>query len=96
LTASLKRGAHPALKELDESHIETDAPSDELLAVHEALDQLEAEDALAAKVVKLRYFVGMTIPEVGDALSIAPRTADGHWLFARAWLKRAIGDQTSL
>jgi RNA polymerase sigma factor (TIGR02999 family) len=94
--ASLKRGGRPPLEELDESQIETDAPSDELLAVHEALDQLQAEDPLAAKVVKLRYFVGMTIPEVADVLGIAPRTVDRHWLFARAWLKRALRDQTSL
>ncbi|MCB9911403.1 MAG: sigma-70 family RNA polymerase sigma factor [Planctomycetes bacterium] len=94
--ASLKRGASVPLEAFDESQIETSAPSDELLAVHEALDQLEAEDLLAAKVVKLRYFVGMTIPEVADALGIAPRTADRHWLFARAWLKRAIRDEPPL
>ena len=45
---------------------------------------------VAAEVVKLRYFVGMTIPEIGDALGLAPRTADRHWAFARAWLKQAI------
>ena len=66
------------------------APSGEVLAVHEALDSLAAEDKTAADVVKLRYFVGMTIPEIADALGLAPRTVDRHWSFARAWLKRAI------
>ena len=69
------------------------APSAEILAVHDALDALAAEDPLSAEVVKLRYFVGMRIPEIADALGIAARTADRHWAFARAWLKQAIEGQ---
>ena len=88
--ASLKRGLDQPLEELHESRIEMAAPSDEILAVHEALDALSAEDATAAEVVKLRYFVGMTIPEIAEALEISPRIADRHWVFARAWLKGAI------
>jgi RNA polymerase sigma factor (TIGR02999 family) len=91
--ASLKRGADYSLDELHESAIESTAPTDEILAVHEALDALAAEDTTAAEVVKLRYFVGMTIPEIAEALEISPRTADRHWLFARAWLKGAIRRQ---
>jgi RNA polymerase sigma factor (TIGR02999 family) len=90
--ASQKRGGAQAAEELHESRIALGAPSQEVLAVHEALDQLAAEQPLAAEVVKLRYFVGMTIPEVAEALGIAPRTADRHWQFARAWLKQAIQD----
>jgi RNA polymerase sigma factor (TIGR02999 family) len=88
--ASLKRGLDQPKEELHESRIEMAAPSDEILAVHEALDALAAEDATAANVVKLRYFVGMTIPEIAEALEISPRSADRHWVFARAWLKGAI------
>jgi RNA polymerase sigma factor (TIGR02999 family) len=88
--ASEKRGGGQPAEELHESRIELRAPSAEILAVHDALDELAAEDRMAAEVVKLRYFVGMTIPEIADALGIAPRTADRHWSFARAWLKRAI------
>ena len=91
--ASLKRGADQPLDELHESQIEMTAPADEILAVHDALDALSAEDATAAEVVKLRYFVGMTIPEIAGALGISPRSADRHWLFARAWLKGAIRGQ---
>jgi RNA polymerase sigma factor (TIGR02999 family) len=93
--AALKRGQDPAVEELHESRIETSAPTDEILAVHEALDLLSAEDATAAEVVKLRYFVGMTIPEIAEALGISPRSADRHWLFARAWLKRAMQEPPS-
>lgn len=90
--ASLKRGGDQSIGELNESRIELKAPSDEVLAVHDALEALEVEDALAAQVVKLRYFVGMTIPEIAEALEMSPRSADRHWAFARAWLKRAIQD----
>jgi len=88
--AAQKRRGAESLEELHESNIELPAPSDEVVAVHEALDGLAAEDAVAAEVVKLRYFVGMTVPQVAEALELAPRTVDRHWAFARAWLKRAI------
>ena len=88
--SSLKRGLDQPLEELHESRIEMPAPSAEILAVHEALDALAAEDATAAEVVKLRYFVGMTIPEIAEALEISPRSADRHWVFAKAWLYGAI------
>jgi RNA polymerase sigma factor (TIGR02999 family) len=91
--ASLKRGVDQPLEELHESRIELTAPTAEILAVHDALDALAAEDATAAEVVKLRYFVGMTIPEIAEALGISPRSADRHWHFARAWLKGAIRSQ---
>ena len=87
---SLKRGLGQPKEELHESQIAHSAPPEEMLAVHEAVDALAAEDATAALVVKLRYFVGMTIPEVAEALDISPRTADRHWVFARAWLKTAL------
>jgi RNA polymerase sigma factor (TIGR02999 family) len=90
--ASLKGGGEQSLEELHESRIELAVPSDEILAVHEAFDALAAEDATAAQMVKLRYFVGMTIPEIAEALEISPRSADRHWLFAHAWLKGAIRD----
>jgi RNA polymerase sigma factor (TIGR02999 family) len=88
--AALKRGSGLAPGELHESKIEFGAPTEEMLAVHAALDALDAEDHLAAEVVKLRYFVGLTIPEIAEALDISPRSADRNWAFARAWLKTAI------
>lgn len=88
--AALKRGGNQAAEELNESKIELCAPTEEILAVHEALDGLAAEDLLAAKVVKLRYFVGLSIPEIAEALGLSPRSADRHWAFARAWLQKTI------
>lgn len=92
--ARLKRGGGgEPLEELLESKIEMPAPPDEILAVHEALDRLAAEDPISVQVVKLRYFVGMSVPEVADALGLAARTVNRHWSFARAWLKQAIEDE---
>ncbi len=60
------------------------------IAGNDALETLALEDPQAAEVVRMRYFVGMTVPEIADALELAPRTVDRHWAFARAWLKRTI------
>ena len=70
-------------------------PSEELLAVNDALAALALEDRQAAEVVQMRYFVGMTVPEIADALGLSSRTVDRHWAFARAWLKRTIRSSLS-
>jgi RNA polymerase sigma factor (TIGR02999 family) len=87
---SKKRGGGQTVEELHESRIEMPAPSEEVLAVGEALVLLEKHDAVAAEVVKLRYFAGLTVPEVAEFLRMSPRTVDRHWAFARAWLKQII------
>ena len=79
-----------APEELHESRLEIQAPADELLAVHEALDGLAAVDATAAQLVKLRYFVGMTLPEAAEALGLSLRSAERLWTFSRAWLRDAL------
>lgn len=86
----LKHGANVLGEELHESRIAISVPSDELLAVNDALATLALEDPQAAEVVQMRYFVGMTVPEIAAALDLAPRTVDRHWAFARAWLKRTV------
>jgi len=85
-----KHGANLIGEELHESRIAMSAPSEELLAVNDALATLALEDPQAAEVVQMRYFVGMTIPEIAAALDLAPRTVDRPWAFARAWLNRTI------
>ena len=83
---SLKRGGGIEHEELHETAIVLTAPPDELLAVHEALDKLASEDPSAAELVKLRYFVGMTMEEAAMALGLAKRTAENLWTYARVWL----------
>jgi RNA polymerase sigma factor (TIGR02999 family) len=62
------------------------ANEDELLAVHEALDQLADEDPEKAELVKLRFFAGLTLEEAGSVMGISERTAKRHWAYAKAWL----------
>ena len=90
-----QRLKHGASQELNESRIAVAVPSEELLAVNEALAALAVEDPDAAEVVQMRYFVGMTVPEIADALGLSPRTVARHWAFARAWLKSTLRDSLS-
>lgn len=90
---SLKRGGGAGHDELDESAIILTAPPDELLAVHDALDRLAGQDASAAQLVKLRYFVGMTMDEAATAMGLPKRTAENLWTYARVWLHREITKQ---
>jgi RNA polymerase sigma factor (TIGR02999 family) len=78
--------------EQDGAVLQSAHPPEELIAVDEALEKLEIENPQAARVVKLRYFAGMTVPEVAKALGIAPRTVDRTWQGARAWLFRELSD----
>ena len=65
-------------------------PDDELLALHEALDQLATEDPLKAQLVELRYFAGLTGDQAAEVLGISPSAADRHWVFALAWLQTKV------
>jgi RNA polymerase sigma factor (TIGR02999 family) len=89
---SLKRGSQPRREDLHESHLLQQAPSEEMLAVHEALDRLADYDLTAAELVKLRYFVGMTMDEAATALDLPLRSAERLWGFARAWLRHEIAE----
>jgi RNA polymerase sigma factor (TIGR02999 family) len=81
----------------DRTRVELREPSaagpvpDEILAVHEALAELEKEDPLKAQIVNLRYFTGMSVPETAQVLGISERTLHRHWRFIKAWLKSRLG-----
>ncbi|MGA4578723.1 ECF-type sigma factor [Limisphaera sp. VF-2] len=85
-----KRGGGAERVELQEGCAVTDPPAEEVLAVHEALDALAAEDSVAAELVKLRYFVGLTMEEAASVVGLPVRTAERRWAFARAWLRRRL------
>jgi RNA polymerase sigma factor (TIGR02999 family) len=63
---------------------------DQLLAVNEGLDRLAELDPRPARVVELRFFGGLTVPEVALVLGVSQRTIEGDWTHARAWLKREL------
>ena len=59
-------------------------------ALHEALEQFAAHDPLKAKLVELRFFGGLTLPEAAECLGVSLSTADRAWRYARAWLYAAM------
>ena len=69
---------------------------EQLLALHEALDRLAVHDAVKAELVKLRFFVGLTIEETAKVLGLSEPTAKRHWTYARAWLYREIRESSSI
>ena len=85
-----KHGGQRDRESLDPDRIAAPVPDDELLALHEALDRLAEKHPEKAELVKLRYFAGLTADEAATALGISPSTADRHWNYARAWLRRAM------
>jgi RNA polymerase sigma factor (TIGR02999 family) len=87
---SLRRGANLRRQPIEDLEIEAPEPSLDVLSVNEALDRFQGVDATAAQIVKLRYFVGLTIPQVAEALGISTSTADRSWAYARAWLHTAL------
>jgi DNA-directed RNA polymerase specialized sigma24 family protein len=86
----LARGGYAEREEDFESKLVVPAPEEELLAVNEALDQLATVDPQSAELVKLRYFVGLTMPESAEAMGLPLRSAERMWAFARAWLRKAM------
>jgi RNA polymerase sigma factor (TIGR02999 family) len=89
---AVKRGGGTRRLDLDDLALTSDERGDELLALDEALDELERHDAQAARLVQLRYFAGLSHQEAADALGIGRRAADRLWALARAWLYRQISE----
>ena len=90
---ALRHGGGQHRVDLDHVDLASATDGDQLLAVNDALDKLAAQDKLEAELVKLRYFVGMTLEESAEVLGISARTADNYWAHARAWLFHEIKSQ---
>jgi RNA polymerase sigma factor (TIGR02999 family) len=71
----------------------TGTPSDNFLALDEALTKLAKEEPAKAELVKLRYFTGLTVEEAADAMGISRTTASRYWTYARVWLFSELSDQ---
>jgi RNA polymerase sigma factor (TIGR02999 family) len=84
------------LDEVEPAAVEPDR--DDVLALDEALRQLEAKDPRKAELVKLRFFAGLTAVQAAAALGVSPSTAEKDWMYARSWLRlninRLSGDQS--
>jgi RNA polymerase sigma factor (TIGR02999 family) len=88
--ATARRGGGMQRQAVDPDATASPEPREDLLALDASLDRLAAEDPLKADLVKLRYFVGMSLAEAAAALGLSERTASRHWAYARAWLRRAV------
>ena len=86
----LRHGGQRKRMDLEALHVADEPVSDELLALDEALQNLAQEEPIAAEVVNLRYFAGLTIPQTAESLDISVRTANRHWAYAKAWLFDAM------
>jgi RNA polymerase sigma-70 factor, ECF subfamily len=87
---SQKRGGAARAVTLDDDAGVVRAQDEELLAVHEAVDRLQAADARKGAVVELRYFGGLTVDEAAEALGVSPETVARDWQVARLWLLRQL------
>jgi RNA polymerase sigma factor (TIGR02999 family) len=81
-----KRGGHHQRVELHSGLAASPEPDLDLIALDEALDRLAARDPDKAKLVELRFFAGLTMPEVAEVLGVSLATAERRWAYAKAWL----------
>src|SRR4051794_29180652 len=87
----LKHGGGRQRVDLDQLQLHEEGSPEDLLALDEALTRLADEEPVVAEVVKLRYFAGLTIDQTAAALQLSARTANRHWVYARAWLYQQLG-----
>jgi RNA polymerase sigma factor (TIGR02999 family) len=88
----LKHGGERQRISLETVDSLVEAPSEDLVALDEALARLTADDPIKAEVVKLRFFAGLTMPEVAQTLDISLATAERYWTYARTWLFAELAD----
>ena len=81
-----KRGGRLRRINFDEIQIAMDTPSQELIALDEAIEALLQEDRLTGELVKLPFFAGLTIKQAAEMLRMSVRTANRQWAYARAWI----------
>ncbi len=88
-----KRGASRQRIDLDAIALALDTPPEELLALDEVLEQLDAAHPECGDLVRLRFFAGLSLADAAATLGIPPRSADRNWAFARAWLHRRLSEE---
>jgi RNA polymerase sigma factor (TIGR02999 family) len=88
-----KHGGHLQRLALEDRDVPVEPPPDDILALDDALTRLAETDPLAARVVQLHFFAGLSIEQAAEALGVSRATAYRQWSYARAWLGDAIGGQ---
>ena len=87
---AVRHGGGQQRVDIQELEFAVDTSEDEMITVHEALDAFALEDPPKAELVKLRYFVGLTLDEAAEVLGISSATARRWWTYSRAWLYQKI------
>lgn len=87
---SLRRGGGQEFTDLPEETPAVNVDAERILQVNEALDRFAQIDPAKAELVKLRHFIGLSIPQAAAVLGISEATAKRHWAYARAWLLREL------
>lgn len=85
-----KRGGDRQRVQLEDDVAVAETPDVDLLALDEAMEQLAKLNKRQAEIVELRFFGGLGVKEVAAYMGVSPRTVDGDWGMARAWLRRAM------
>ena len=88
--AADKRGGEAERVSLSLAGTFDEAPSVELMALHNALDALATIDKRKSRVVELKFFGGLTIAEIAELMKLSPATIEREWAFSRAWLYDAL------
>jgi len=87
---ALKHGGGRQKVDIDDAQLAIEQPSEDIIALDEALEKLSKKDRIKAELVKLRYFAGLTIEQAADILGISCATAERYWDYARSWLRVEI------
>jgi len=85
-----KRGGDAVKVSLSEALGRPDDLGQDVVALHDALEQLEQVDARKGRLVELRFFAGLSVEEAAVVLEVSPQTAARDWTFAKAWLRREL------
>jgi RNA polymerase sigma factor (TIGR02999 family) len=89
----LRHGGEGHRLDLEDIDVVDQRSPQDLLALDEALERLARKDAVAARLVQLRFFAGLTTAEAAEALGLPLRTAERNWAYARTWLHRELSRQ---
>ncbi len=90
----VKRGGQAQRHELAEGLAWIEPPSDDLLALDEAVGRLQDEDAHLAEIVQLRYYTGLSVEETASVIGVSVSTVKRDWRYARAWLAQCLSEGT--
>ena len=92
--STAKRGVDAARIDIDMAAQPSKSPLTDSIDIESALEALELAEPEAARVVRLRFYAGLSIPEVAKIMQVSPRKVDGLWACARAWLPRKLRDES--